>query len=153
LGVSKQRFPNPLSLPRISPGRVKTSNRIPHHSPLVVFFFLCFFLFLSYVFDSVTVGIPSAIPKFLLLYTFANSGKPARFLFPISLFLRSTLLRISRDPPIFVFVIELDVRTISYFLLLLILFLFFYPFLLVFEFGFIIFFALSLFPLSFLSIP
>lgn len=53
--------------------------------------------------------------KFLLLYTFANSGDPARFLFPISLFppLRM-LLRISRDSPIFVFVFELDVRLLLF---------------------------------------
>lgn len=85
--------------------------------------------------------------KFLPLYTFANSGDPARFLlFPISLFPRSTLLRISRDPLIFVFIFELNIRALL-FLISRSFFIFLRPFffLLVFGFGFVIFFALSQF--------
>lgn len=71
------------------------------------------------------------------------------------------LLRISRDPAIFVFVIKLDVRLFLCFLNIFCFFslyssVLFYSFSLIFAFGFVIFFPLSQFlfnPLSFLFIP
>lgn len=121
MGVSKQRLPNPLSLPRMSPDVSRhlteshvTLFRLPYRSlPFFLSFF--FFFFLSYVFDSATIRIPSAIRNSCSC-TLSNSGDPARFLSPISLFPQSTLPRISRHPPIFVFVIELNVRLFLFFL-------------------------------------
>lgn len=148
--MSKQRFSNPLSLPRMSPNvsRHLTESHVtlfcPYRSLCPSFLpssssFSILCLRFRYHQDSFRHS------KFLLLYTFANSGDPARFLFPITFFPRSMLLRISRDPPIFLFVIELNFRLLLffYFLLFYILPSSFFPLSLVFGFGFVIFFALS----------
>lgn len=130
-------------------GRVKAPDRIPRHSllsslPLSALLSFLLFFFLSYVFDSATIRIPSAIRNSCSC-TLSNSGDPARFLSPISLFPQSTLLRISRHPPIFVFVIELNVRLFLFFIFCSFFYIpsFFFSLSPVFGFGFIIFFALS----------
>lgn len=162
LGVSKQRFSNPLSLPRMSPNvsRHLTESHVTLFCP---YRFLCpSFLPSSSSFSILCLRFryhqdSFRHSKFLLLYTFANSGDPARFLFPITFFPRSMLLRIPRDPPIFLFVIELNFRLLLffYFLLFYILPSFFSSFarFRVWFCNFLCLISAHLRPLSFLSIP
>lgn len=136
-------------------GRVKAPDRIPRHSlpslpALCPSFLPSFFPVLCLRFRYHQNSFRHS--KFLLLYTPANNGDPARFLFPISLFPRSTYsprlsdfrfcYRIQRSAtPIFLF--------FAPFLYSFVLF----PLLLVFGFSFVIFFALSQFLLILFFIP
>lgn len=111
--------------PDVSPRRVTAPAQArlgfptPFSTPLLPFRPLSLSAFCAFGF----VTVRDLSPKFLLLYTSAN-GDPARFLFPISLlfflFLSIcpmlpypnclTFLRVSRDPPLLLFVVELIPR-------------------------------------------
>lgn len=157
------RLPNPPSLPRMSPdvSRHLTESHVTLLSltALCPSFFPSFF-FSSYVFDSATIGILSAIWNSCSRTLSRITAILLVFPLPIFLFSRFMLLRISRDPAIFVFVIELDVRLFSVF------FFFIFRFFLIFLRPFFSFAHFRLWfcnflslvsvlfnPLSFLSIP
>lgn len=149
--MSKQRLPNPLSLPRMSPdvSRHLTESHVTLFC--VSSFFLSFYFFsllclrFRYHQDSFCHS------KFLLLYTFTNNGDPARFLFPISLFLRSTLLLQFFAIFQFSFLLSNSTLLLLFFYFLLFFYILLSFFLLVFGFGFVIFFGLSQVPLDPLS--
>lgn len=156
MGVSKQRLPNPLSLPRMSPdvSRHLTESHVTLFRPYPLSALLSFLLFFPVLCLRFRYHQNSfRHSKFLLLYTPANNDDPARFLFPISLFPRSTYSPRSSDFR-FCYRIQRSVTPIFLFFVPSLYSFVLFPLSLVFGFGFVIFFALSQFLLIlfFLSI-